>query len=320
MQSHDPPLRLFGEVLGLSPLRLRLRQARIALRGEEDVPPSTYDRTSLTQLRPRLARPLWRGRYAVHRQIIVTNLFNHRQTPIEAGWSVKRTQTLDFRGRDLTYDSHNGTDFSMPVGSTVVAAAPGKVLRVASEFNRGGLKVFIDHGQGLMTCTAHLARPLVEPGQIVARGQPIALSGYSGLDAVVTLGLNTPHIHFNVWLNGEPIDPFPHDGLPSLWRAGERPVPARDVDPAEAFAPSPFEADTVERGIDACITPAARRRLRAIHDLPQRAGALVAEMNYYPTRFHERVSVYAEPGERRGVLDLPVTAEQFDGMVFADEL
>ena len=73
---------------------------------------------------------------------------------------MKKTQVADFRGRDLTYDSHNGTDFAIPVGTRVLTAAAGRVVRQVSEFNRGGLKLFVDHGQGLMTCYAHLARPL----------------------------------------------------------------------------------------------------------------------------------------------------------------
>ncbi len=76
------------------------------------------------------------------------NLFNRTPTPLEDGWSVRKTQVTDFRGGTLTYDSHNGTDFAVPVGTVVVAPAPGKVLRISSEFNRGGLKVFLDHGRG----------------------------------------------------------------------------------------------------------------------------------------------------------------------------
>lgn len=121
------------EAMGLRPFGTRMRQALVALRGAEDVPPSRFDLTSLTQLRPRIATALWRGKPYVPRQVIITNLFNHRQTPIEAGWSVRKTQVEDFRGRDLTYDSHNGTDFSIPVGTTVVSAAPGEVVRIASQ-------------------------------------------------------------------------------------------------------------------------------------------------------------------------------------------
>ena len=45
------------EAMGLLPLGQRLRQALVALRGDEDVPPSTYDVSSLALLRPRLSRP-----------------------------------------------------------------------------------------------------------------------------------------------------------------------------------------------------------------------------------------------------------------------
>lgn len=313
----DPPLRFFGEVMGLSPLPERLRQARIALRGEADVPPSRFGLSSLRQLRPRMGMTLWAGRPWIPRTAVITNLFNHRQTPIEAGWSVEKTQLEDFRGGTLTYDSHNGTDFSIPVGSTVTAAAPARVVRIASEFNRGGLKLFLDHGDGLMTCTAHLARALVRVGQEVDRGQPVAISGYSGLDAVVTFPFGTPHIHYNVWLNGEPVDPFPHHGRPSLWRAGDRPAPGRPE--GEPFAPSVYDPDRLARGVAACVTAASRERIGAIGPDDERAAALIAEMNYYPTRFPERVSPYATEHPRRPVLDLPLAAEEFDGVVFVDE-
>jgi murein DD-endopeptidase len=314
--THEP-LSLFGEVMGLRPLPLRLRQTRTALRGEEDVPPSTFGLSSLRQLWPRLGPVLWSGRPVVPRRALITNLFNHTQTPIELGWSVKKTQIRDFRGAGLTYDSHNGTDFAIPVGSTVCTAAPGRVVRIVSEFNRGGLKVFVDHGHGLMTCTAHLARALVQVGDLVQRGQPIALSGYSGLDGVVTFPWGVPHIHFNTWLNAEPVDPFPHGGQPSLWRAGALPLPA-SAEPVD-YTPSVYDPDAVARGADACITPRSRERILAVDDLELRAAELIAEMNYYPTRFPERVMPYAERHPRRGVLDLPLSADEFDGIVFADE-
>ncbi len=322
--SNQPPVTLV-EAIGLSPWRTRLQQALVALRGEEDVPPSRFDLSSLAQLRPRIGTTLWRRRFFVPRQAIITNLFNHRQTPIENGWSVKKTQVLDFRGRDLTYDSHNGTDFSIPVGTTVVAAAPGKVVRVASEFNRGGLKVFIDHGRGLMTCTAHLARALVSVGDELRRGQPIAISGYSGLDSLVTFPWGTPHIHYNVWLDGEPIDPFPHhdaDGVeaPSLWRAGRLPTPMRDEVDSEPWSPSVYDDEAVARCIAACKTARVRSRLLAEPDGAQRAAELVAEMNYYPTRFPAHPRVYAERHPREATLDLPFEASDFDGVVFVDEL
>ncbi|MDA1196225.1 MAG: M23 family metallopeptidase, partial [Planctomycetota bacterium] len=130
------------------------------------------------------------------------NLFNRTPTPEADGWSVRVTQVRDFRGRRLTYDSHNGTDFAIPPGTVVVASAPGRVASRRSEYNRGGLKLYVDHGDGLMSTYHHLGRTLVAVGADVARGQPIALSGYSGLDALVSFPWVAPHVHYNVLLGG----------------------------------------------------------------------------------------------------------------------
>ena len=312
------PLTL-RETLGLSPFGERARQAWIALRGAEDVPPSRFGVSSLRLLRPRMAWPLWRGRPHVAGKVILTNLFNHRQTPVGAGWSVKRTQVEDFRGRDMTYDSHNGTDLSVPVGAELLAAAPGRVVRVLAEFNRGGLKVYIDHGRGLMTCSAHLARALVAEGDLVRRGQPVALTGYSGLDGLVTFPFGVPHVHFNTWLNGEPVDPFPRADEPSLWRGGANPRPIAESDD-DPYEPSAWDAGRLQSVLAACRTASVRERLLAVEPLERRAAYAITEMNYYPTRFPVRELVYAERHPREPRLDLPFRAVDFDGVVFADEL
>jgi len=309
------------ESLGLHPLPTRLRQARIALRGAEDVPPSKAGLDSLLgALHPRLAVPLWMGRFLIPRQAIITNLFNHRQTPLEEGWSVRRTQTEDFRGRDLTYDSHNGTDFSIPRGSTVAAPATGQVVRILSEFNRGGLKLITDHGDGLMTCMAHLARTLVDEGDVVRAGQPVALSGYSGLDALITFPFGPPHVHFNVWLNGEPVDPFARSNETSLWLA-DFPAPAPPLsDETEHFTPSSYNASRVDEAIHRCKTAAVRTELQGISPLSRKAAYLISERNYYPTRFPDRGNVYAQEHARRPRLYMPFSIEELDGALFYDEL
>lgn len=312
----------FAEKMGLSPWRERWKQAMVALRGEEDVPPSRFGLSSLKQLRPRYAVPLWLGRQPVHRKVLLTNLWNHRQTPIEAGWSVKKTCVEDFRGRQLTYDSHNGTDFSIPVGTRVLTAAPGEVVRVMSEFNRGGLKIFIDHGRGLMTCYAHLARSLVQEGQRVTRGQVIALSGYSGLDSLVTFPFGVPHVHFNTWLNCESIDPFAKPGQTSIWRGGALPevwdgTEDKDDPP---FVPSTYDPDAVKEAIATCKTPSVRSSLQQIEPLSARAAHTIIQMNYYPTRFPKHINLYTTQYPRSPRLDLPFSKEDFDGVVFVDEL
>lgn len=308
--------------MGLLPLRERGRQALIALRGDTDVPPSRYDRSSLKLLSPRLSIPLWRGKYAVHRQVVLTNLFNHRQTPIELGWSVQRTQVEDFRGGQSTYDSHNGTDFCVPRGTPMLAPASGRVVRVVSEFHRGGLKLAIDHGEGLLTSSAHLARVLVKEGDVVRRGQYVAVTGYSGLDSLVTFPWGIPHIHFNVWLDGQPVDPFARRSRPeeaSLFVNGE-PTPIPSELAAEAAIDSLYDATRVQTILARCITAPVRARLEGIEPLGVRAGHTIFEMNYFPTRFPDRASPLADAHVRTPRLHLPFSAEHFDGAVFADEL
>lgn len=310
------------ESMGLLPVRERARQALIALRGAQDVPPSLYDASSLRLLSPRLSIPLWRGRYAVHRRVVLTNLFNHRQTPVELGWSVRRTQVEDFRGKTQTYDSHNGTDFCIPRGTSMLAPASGRVVRVVSEFHRGGLKLAIDHGDGLITSSAHLARVLVREGDLVRRGQPVAVTGYSGLDSLVTFPWGIPHIHFNVWLDGQPVDPFARVGRPdevSLF-VGGTPTPIDPSVVAEEPMGSTYDAARVDEVIAQCRTAAVRERLSAVSPLEIRGGHVVFEVNYYPTRFADRGSVLSAVHPRTPRLHLPFAAADFDGIVFADEM
>lgn len=310
------------ESIGLWPLPERLRQARIALVGDEDVPKSRFDPSSLRLLSPRLALPLWLGYDAVPRKVVVTNLFNHTQTDSALGWSVKRTQVRDFRGKRQTYDSHNGTDFCIARGTPVLAAASGHVVRVVSEFHRGGLKVAIDHGGGLITSSAHLARALVREGQAVRRGDVVAISGYSGLDSLVTFPWGIPHIHFNVWLDGEPIDPFARQksGEPSMWIGGDAPMPMPEHVATEESVWSEYDEGRVDAVIRACITASVRSDLERITPLHLRGGQTVFERNYYPTRFPDRVSILREVHPRTPRLHLPFPEALFDGCVFRDEI
>lgn len=308
--------------MGLSPPRERLRQAMIALRGDADVPPSRFGVSSLRLLDPWLAIPLWRGRYAVERKVVLSNLFNHRPTPIELGWSVARTQVEDFRGKGSTYDSHNGTDLCVPRGTPMLAPASGVVVRVVSEFHRGGLKLAIDHGDGLITSSAHLARVLVEEGELVRRGQQVAVTGYSGLDSLVSFPWGIPHIHFNVWLDGRPIDPFArtgHGDEASLFVGGwPTPIPA-GVDPEEPRG-SEYDPARVDAIVGACRTRPVRERLASVAPLVRRGGHVIFEMSYYPTRFPDRASPLREVHPRAPRLHLPFAAAHFDGVVFRDEL
>ena len=310
------------ESIGLLPLKERMRQARIVLAGDEDVPKSSFDPSSLRLLSPRLAVPLWLGYDVVPRKVVITNLFNHTPTDVALGWSVKRTQVRDFRGKRQTYDSHNGTDFCIARGTPVLAAASGHVVRVVSEFHRGGLKVAIDHGGGLITSSAHLARALVREGQAVKRGDVIAISGYSGVDSLVSFPWGIPHIHYNVWLDGQPVDPFARLGASeaTLWLGGNMPQPMPTSLTPEESIWSDYDEARVGEVIRSCKTASTRARLADVAPLPLRGGQTIFESNYYPTRFPDRASTLRETHPRRPTLNLPFSEEFFDVCVFRDEL
>lgn len=97
----------------------------------------------------------------------------------------------------------NAIDFNRTddLGDPVVAAAAGKVTRVANEGNVSyGRWVEIDHGGGYRTRYAHLNSQSVSVGQSVSRGQKIGTVGSTG-------GSSGPHLHYEVRLNGTAIKP-----------------------------------------------------------------------------------------------------------------
>lgn len=95
---------------------------------------------------------------------------------------------------------HQGLDISARTGTTVVAPADGLVSEITSCYGYGKL-LTIKHGHGLVTRYAHLNKILVKKGEYVKRGQTIALVGSTGR----TTG---PHLHYEVHLNGVPVNPL----------------------------------------------------------------------------------------------------------------
>lgn len=98
---------------------------------------------------------------------------------------------------------HPGIDFSLPRGSKVYATASGKITIVKkSDLQAGyGNYIEIDHGNGYVTRYAHLENLEVKVGQVVTKGESIGTSGMSG-------GSISPHLHYEVILYNENIDPI----------------------------------------------------------------------------------------------------------------
>ncbi|MDP2838291.1 MAG: M23 family metallopeptidase [Candidatus Moranbacteria bacterium] len=96
--------------------------------------------------------------------------------------------------------SHQGTDFRASEGTSVYAINSGKVA-FADTLRNYGYTVIIDHGLGLMTLYMHLSENKVKKGDLVEKGDLVALSGNTGY----SLG---PHLHLSVRINGFSIDPI----------------------------------------------------------------------------------------------------------------
>ncbi len=95
---------------------------------------------------------------------------------------------------------HKGVDWATPTGTAVMASSAGTVAK-AGWGSGYGYVVYINHADGRQTRYGHLSKVLVSPGQTVAQGQKIALSGNTG----VSTG---PHVHFEILIGGSQVNPL----------------------------------------------------------------------------------------------------------------
>lgn len=305
------------ETLGLTPLGERLRQARLAIVGDDYSPKSRFGLSSLRILKPSWAAQLWLGRRPFGRELPIYNLFNRTPTSPALGWSVRKSQVQDFRGGTLSYDSHNATDFAVPPGTRLVAPTSGVVRLIVDEYHRGGKKLMLDHGDGLTTVMAHLARTVVKVGDEVAAGQVVALSGASGINFVAAGFMDPPHLHLGTWLNGVPVDPFAIPGEVSLWDQPNAPTPlerATVVGETRWREPDAFDAELVNQQIATCRDPAMRARLQALPDLATRACHTMFYRNYFPTRFTSELPLSRTVTARSARLALPFLHDDYAGI------
>ncbi len=121
-------------------------------------------------------------------------------TPSAAGliWPVNGPVTSPFGYRWGRL--HSGIDIGVPEGTPIHAAAAGTVVLAAWTGGYGNYTC-IDHGGGLATCYAHQSAYAVSTGAHVSQGQVIGYVGSTGH----SFG---PHLHFEVRINGVPVDPL----------------------------------------------------------------------------------------------------------------
>lgn len=118
--------------------------------------------------------------------------------PIKKGWMSSRfgRRTDPFTGQVAW---HGGVDFAGKEDSEIISVAAG-VVTWAKERHGYGRMVEINHGGGFTTRYAHNKENLVKVGDVVKKGQVIALMGSSGRST-------GPHVHFEVYKNGRAVDP-----------------------------------------------------------------------------------------------------------------
>jgi murein DD-endopeptidase MepM/ murein hydrolase activator NlpD len=118
-------------------------------------------------------------------------------------WPVSGTITSPFGWRSNPFggspEFHQGLDIAAPTGTTVTATASGTVL-LAQWYGGYGNYILIDHGGGYSSGYGHLSAIYVSVGQKVQKGQAIGAVGSTGQST-------GPHLHFEIRINGKPVDP-----------------------------------------------------------------------------------------------------------------
>lgn len=113
----------------------------------------------------------------------ITSSFGYREAPTEGA---------------STY--HRGIDIGASYGSDIVAAKSGVVSRTGYDSVRGNYAA-IDHGDGMETWNLHMSRIAVHEGDIILRGEKVGEVGETGI-------ATGPHLHFEVHVDGEQVDPM----------------------------------------------------------------------------------------------------------------
>jgi murein DD-endopeptidase MepM/ murein hydrolase activator NlpD len=121
--------------------------------------------------------------------------------PVGKGWlsSYYGVRKDPFTGRPAM---HKGIDFAGKSGDDVISTGAGVVTWSGDRYGYGKL-VEIDHGNGLRTRYGHNAELTVEVGDVVTKGQTIAVVGNTGRSTGA-------HVHYEVLKNGQQIDPLPY--------------------------------------------------------------------------------------------------------------
>lgn len=123
-------------------------------------------------------------------------------SPVGSSWESRVTSEFGYRSDPFTGQAsgHTGIDIAVPTGTPVRAALPGVVTTATYNAGGYGYYVKIDHGNGMVTLYAHNSKLLVKVGDAVEAGDMVSLSGSTGRST-------GPHLHFEVRVNGQRVNP-----------------------------------------------------------------------------------------------------------------
>ena len=119
--------------------------------------------------------------------------------PAAAGITSRFGTLRSYNGGDFNR-YHSGTDFAGAPGTPILAPAPGRVV-LADTLNVRGNATMLDHGWGIYTGYWHQTEIYVAPGDFVTTGQAIGTVGSTGR-------VTGAHLHWELWVNGVPVDPM----------------------------------------------------------------------------------------------------------------
>ena len=123
-------------------------------------------------------------------------------------WPVKGRIISGF-GKRADGSHNDGVDVAVPFGTDVLAAEDGVVAYAGNEVKTYGNLVLVRHDNGWVTAYAYNDKVLVQRGDRVKRGQPIAKAGKSG-------AVDQPQVHFELRQGSKPVDPMQADLLAEL--------------------------------------------------------------------------------------------------------
>ena len=182
------PVTIVKRDFGVQNLRMSKQTTRLYT----DPETAQEGKTIHTALEQMGSEQLWRGSFA---------------WPVKGRVSTQFGMARSINGQ-IQY-RHRGLDIAAPQGTSVFAPADGVITLVREGFKLHGKTVVIDHGQGVASLYLHLSEIIVQEGQRVTRGERIGRVGATG-------AATAAHLHWAVYVAGDPVDPHFWMNLPQI--------------------------------------------------------------------------------------------------------